>query len=451
MFNPFKEKPIKIENCLGDWASLNPKPYAKTKTSPYTKTRIILMNGTEFEACWFMHQFMRHCDDPELRKELALIRRNEQQQQKRIAALKPCDENILETTIGYEQLAVDLTAMLARRATDPNVKKALDFALLEDFDHLYRFSNLLKMDFDIESKDLVGDYTEVTIGRPTIAEHRYPYDDIKHFINSKTADPFTKLTTHIITAAEQQTMNFYMNIGNTYPHPLGRRLYSEIAMIEEQHVSQYGSLIDPNCTWLENWLMHEYVECYLYYSCYEDETDPNVKKIWHEHLQHEISHLHKVAELVEKYEHKTYQQVLNSDGSFPEPLRFGENIDYIRDVIKASITITAFREDYKNIIDMDDKAEFFSYQKIVNNDLGDVASHQVIEEYIERFDKDYRVEVEPHPIEILQERTCDNTKIARTKKCDCGCVSMDECVTIAGCCGCKPNSHNPNKKPVKKK
>ena len=41
MFNPFKEKPTKIENCLGDWKSLNPKPYAKMKTSPYTKTRII--------------------------------------------------------------------------------------------------------------------------------------------------------------------------------------------------------------------------------------------------------------------------------------------------------------------------------------------------------------------------------------------------------------------------
>ncbi len=437
MFNPFKQKVIKIEDCLNNWKTLNPKQYDKTKTSPYTKTRIILMNGTEFEACWFMHQFMRNCDNAELRKELALIRRNEQQQQKRISALKPCDENILETTIGYEQLAVDLTAMLAKRATDPNIKKALDFALLEDFDHLYRFSNLLKMDFDIDSKNLVGDYTEVTIGRPTIAEHRYPYDDIKNFCDSKKADMFSKLTTNIITAAEQQTMNFYMNIGNTYPYPLGRKLYAEIAMIEEQHVSQYGSLIDPNCTWLEKWLMHEYVECYLYYSCYEDESDAYIKKIWGEHLEHEIAHLNKVAELLKKYENKTYQEVLGGEGDFPEPLRFGENIEYIRNVIKASLTITAFREDYKNIIDMDDKAEYFAYQKIVNNKLEDVASHVVIEEYINRFDKDYRVETKAHPIEALQDRTCDNTKIARCKKCDCGCVSMDDCITLPECCCCE--------------
>lgn len=445
MFNPFKEKPMKIDECFGDWKSLNPQPYQKMKVSPYTKVRMILMNGTEFESCWFMHQFMRHCDNADLRRELALIRRNEQQQQKRISALKPCDENILETTIAYEQLAVDLTAILAKRTKDANVKKALDFALLEDFDHLYRFSNLLKMDFDIDSSDLVGDYTEVTVGRPTISEHRYPYDDIKNFINSTTADPFTKLATHIITAAEQQTMNFYMNIGNTYPNPLGRKLYSEIAMIEEQHVSQYGSLIDPNCTWLENWLMHEYVECYLYYSCFEDESDPKIKKIWGEHLKQEITHLHKVAELVEQYENKTYQEVLKCEGDFPEPLKFGENIEYIRDIIKASITITAFREDYKNVIDLDDKYEFFTYQKIVNTDVNDVASHNVIEEYIKLFDKDYRVEQSPHPIEELQDRCKDNTKIGRVKKCDCGCVSMDTCVTIDGSCDKRHCSGNRKK------
>ena len=43
-------------------------------------------------------------------------------------------------------------------------------------------------------------------------------------------------------------------------------------MVEEQHVTQYGGLMDPNCTWLENLLLHEYTECYLYDSFYEDEV-----------------------------------------------------------------------------------------------------------------------------------------------------------------------------------
>ena len=54
-----------------------------------------------------------------MRREIALVRRVEQQQQKKLAALKPVDESILETTIGYEQLAVELTANLARREKRP--------------------------------------------------------------------------------------------------------------------------------------------------------------------------------------------------------------------------------------------------------------------------------------------------------------------------------------------
>ena len=55
---------------------------------PYTRTRVILMNGTEFEAVWYGHQFSRHTADNELRRQVALLRRLEQQQQKLVAAQK---------------------------------------------------------------------------------------------------------------------------------------------------------------------------------------------------------------------------------------------------------------------------------------------------------------------------------------------------------------------------
>ncbi len=61
--------------------------------------------------------------------ELALSRRVEQQQQKRVNWLKPIDETQLETTIGYEHVAVDLTAWLAQNEPDAYAKQALDFAL----------------------------------------------------------------------------------------------------------------------------------------------------------------------------------------------------------------------------------------------------------------------------------------------------------------------------------
>ena len=98
-----------------------------------------------------------------------------------------------------------------------------------------------------------------------------------------------------------------MNIANIHKSEMGRKLYSEIAMIEEQHVTEYGSLLDTNCTWLENWVMHEYTECYLYYSCMMTECDRYIKRIWEECLIQEIAHLHKAKELLWKYENHLYR------------------------------------------------------------------------------------------------------------------------------------------------
>ena len=144
--NPLEYKTKDIDSYFMDFNKLYPKAYDKKKTNPYTKTRVILMNGTEYESVWFLHQFARNCNIPEVKQAIAVARKQEQQQQKRIACLKPINESILETTLSYEQLAIDLTATLAQNDTDENNRQALNFALLEDFDHLYRFSNLMMLD-----------------------------------------------------------------------------------------------------------------------------------------------------------------------------------------------------------------------------------------------------------------------------------------------------------------
>ena len=122
--NPFTEKGTSLWGSFQNWKEQYPKPYDKREVDPYTKTRIILMNGTEFEANWFSHQFARHVCDNDLRRELALTRAIEKQQQLKVSLLKPCNESPLEHTISYEQLAVDLTAELAKREGDCYVKKA---------------------------------------------------------------------------------------------------------------------------------------------------------------------------------------------------------------------------------------------------------------------------------------------------------------------------------------
>ncbi|MBR2376316.1 MAG: hypothetical protein IKA85_00870 [Clostridia bacterium] len=412
--NPFKEKPLSILSSFQNWKQLYPQSYNKFEVDPYTKTRIILMNGTEFEANWFSHQFARHSTNNDLRRELSVTRSIEKQQQLKISLLKPANESPLEHTISYEQLAVDLTAELAKKECDCYVKKALDFALLEDFDHLYRYANLLEMEQGLQAEKLVGRYTEIMPGRPTISHHRFNKDNVKRNINSKTADKQTVLNTMIITAAEQQTMNYYMNITNLATNDLSRKLYQEIALVEEEHVTQYESLMDSKATWLEMLLWHEYCECYLYWSCYETETDPYVKALWEENLDIEIGHLHKAVELLKKYENKDYTEVI-PDGTFPAPISLHENIEYVREILDTTVQFTGLLEDYVNVNELPSDANFFQYQSIINPTIEIVPSHIVIDTHIKNYGKDYRFEVAPNPIKELRSRTIDNTSVGRKK------------------------------------
>jgi len=413
--NPFLMKPQMKEKdlLLLEWRKLWPKPYDKHTVDPYTRTRVILMNGTEFENVWFTHQYNRHTDNNELRRQLALLRRSEQQQQKRLCHLKPPEETVLEHTIGYEQLAVDLTAHLAKRVSDAGLKNALDFALLEDFDHLYRYADLLDMESGVKAEKLVGHYTEIMPGRPTIAHHRHPFDSVRYAIEKPCPPVFDVLAANIITAAEQQTMNYYMNIAATYPDPCGKKLYQEIGMIEEQHVTHYGSLLNPCMTWLENLLWHQYAECFLYYSCHALETDASIRDEWAFMLEQELVHLHMAAEMLRKYEGKEWQQVI-PNGEFPAPLRLESNIPYVRGVLQNTVHNTALRENYVSACTLPENADFFVYQNTVNKNTQDVLSHRVIENYIAKYGKDYRFEIAENPIPELRDRERDNTAVGRT-------------------------------------
>lgn len=406
--NPFAQKAPSVDATFESLSALYPRAYHPREVDPYTKCRIILMNGTEFESVKFSHQMARHCENPEIRRELAMSRRTEQQQQKKLACLKPIEETVLEHTISYEQLAVDLTAHLAKRVSSGNVRQALDLALLEDFDHLYRYADLMEMDDGEHAERLVGRYTEIMPGRPTISEHRFPADGIPCALG-KDAPLFDKLAAMIITAAEQQTMNYYMNQTGFYRNDLGRRLYQEIALIEEQHVSQYEALMDPGVTWLECSLMHEYAECYLYWSCAQTESDPSIKAIWEQGFEQELAHLHKAASMLEKVEGKHWQQVIpNAD--FPAPIVLEANIPYVRSVL------TTVQNTYKGskivpVQSLDASNPFFAYQSLARGGEAQVASHAVIDQAVSGLGRDYRFETAPHPVSELQDCMQDNTAI----------------------------------------
>lgn len=409
--NPFEEKGIPLETQTRPWTVVNVIPYDTRDVHPYTRCRVILMNGIEVESAIFLRQFARHTTDPELKQMLAAVRRIEQQQQKMVNWLIPASESTLEVTIGYEQVAVDLTAELARNEPDPYVKAALDFALLEDFDHLYRYANLLSMDHAEKAERLVGGYTEITPGRPTLAEHRHPMDEVRRNYAKESAELITKLHVATIVAGEQQTMNFYMTVGNRYPNTVGRGLYAEIGQVEEQHVTHYESLQDPTMGWLDRLVLHDYNEAYMYWSCMESEVDPRIKRIWEEHLAMEIGHLHHDRQLMQRLEKRDPTEMF---GAFPKPTTFHDNKAYVREILASQVELTARENEYVPVSSLPKDHRYHSHQEMVNDGGATAPSVVVIDRHIRENGLDYRFESEgAHPVEGLRSREGMSLEVGR--------------------------------------
>lgn len=401
--NPFQEKGVPIDKQIRNWSTLNTKPYDPATVHPYTRTRGILMNGIETEAVLFYHNFHRHCEDFDLKRQLAMIRRVEQQEQKMVNWTIPSGETTLEVTIGYEQLAVDLTASMAKNEPDKYVKAALDFALIEDFDHLYRYANLMSSIDPKKADAIVKDLTEVMPGRPTAVEHRHPFDTIRKHYDRASADPLTKMHVSTIIAAEQQTMNYYMNVGNRFEDVIARGLYQEIGMIEEQHVTHYGSLEDPRASWFEMAVLHEYNECYLYYSCMQSEPDNQIKSVWEQMLDYEITHLQMTVDMMKKYENKDPIPLYPTE--FPKPLILESSKDYVRSVIANQLHLTSDRTEMVPLKNAENKDRFIGYLNTVNS--GEyIPTQQIIADAILNNNSDYRIESNgPHPVPILKDRS----------------------------------------------
>jgi hypothetical protein len=399
-FNPLEQKGVPVDEQFRNWSELNVTPFDKHTVDPYTRTRVILMNGIEVESILFSHQFARHTDNLELKRALATGRRIEAQQQKAVNGLNPGEQTPLETTLGYEQVAVDLTAWLARHEPDPMLKQALDFALLEDFDHLYRYANLYDLLYGGKADAVTGHLTEVMPGRPTVLEHRHPHDDVRPHFETHAVDPLSRLHVMTIVAGEQQTMNFYMNHGTDWIEPIARGLYAEIALIEEQHVTHYESLLDPLDSWIANWVFHEYNEVYLYWSMLQHESDRRIKAIWELHCNMEIGQLQVACEHMRRLEGRDPAELLPP--SLPDvPVTFEPNKDYVRQVLTDQVGLRTDGLDYVDVDDLPADHRYFAYQGTVNE--GGAPSEQVIDQARNHGAGEYRDETEGgHPIADLR-------------------------------------------------
>jgi rubrerythrin len=334
--NLLSAKGTPIEKQHFTWKELVPHPISKLDDDAFTRVRIVLMNGIEAEAVRFGHMAARFNAD--LRLPLALVRRAEHHQQTMINWLLGSDHSPLETTIAYEQVAIEVTAAVAQNEPDDYLKQVYRFGLLEDFDHLYRYAALLDRLEGKDANNILQSHTDILPGRPTAVEHRAPEDDLREPYR-RDADPLSKMHALLITAAETQTHDYYMTVGPQFADPVARQLYAEIASIEEQHVTQYGSLISPEETWLEQWLLHEATEVYLYHSCAQQEPNSRVKAIWERFLDYELGHLQVAMHWFKEIARRDPAEIL--PGALPRQLPFRSNREFVREVLEREVGLRA--------------------------------------------------------------------------------------------------------------
>lgn len=365
-FNPLKEKGINIEKQIRNWHQIVGKPYNKTDVDCYTRTRQILMNGIEIEAWGFKHQFNRFMPNNNEKQLLAEISRIEDSQQATANWLGPADQSVLETTLGYEQVAVDLTAWLAQNEPDEYVKETFDFGLLEDFDHLYRYSQFAYMTEGIKPNDIVQCKTDVVIGRPTQYHHNNNGLRIRKHYDKNTAHPQTKVNILTLLSGEQQTHNYYAEHGFMYGNPVLRETYAEIKDVEEEHVTMYESLIDPTESMWEKLLIHEFTEVCNYYTCIEDEVDERIKKTWELFLDIELGHLQAVADLFKKYEKRDPEEVIGSE--IVIPCKFKSQKEYVKKILETQVDKRL--EDHGQFTSVKDLSKDWLSYKIQNKQNG---------------------------------------------------------------------------------
>jgi rubrerythrin len=349
-----------LERQRMSWKDLVKKPISKLDDDAFSRVRVIFMNGMETEAIRFEHMCARF--NGEARIPLAQVRRVEQQQATAINWLIGADHSPLETTIAYEQVAIEVTAAVAQQEPDPYLAQAYRFGLLEDFDHLYRYSALLDRLEGKDANNILQGYTDILPGRPTSEHHRAPEHDVRRPYDRRTADALSKLHTVLITGAEYQTHDYYMHVGPLFADPVARQIYAEIASVEEQHVTHYESLMDPAESMLEQWVLHEANEVYTYYSCMEAETNARLKAMWEQFLDYELGHLAVARRCLEDIERRDVSELLPS--AIPAALPFTSQRDYVRGVLAHEVDL---RTNLTEFVPLEQEgASSLEYRQIVN-------------------------------------------------------------------------------------
>ncbi len=332
--NLLQDTGVALDQQRFTWKELVQNPISKLDDDAFTWVRVILMNGLEMDALR-LQQVMLRMMNGRARVDLAHLMRVEQHQATAINWMLAADHSPLETTIAFEQVAIEVTASVAQLEPDPQMAQGYRFGLLEDFDHLYRYAALMDR---LEGKDantILQGYTDIVPGRPTMAHHRSPESDL---MTPYADDAALATRLHAITlvGGEYQTHDYYMTVGPQFSDPVARLLYAEIASVESQHITHYGSMLNPNETPLQKLVLHEAAEVWNYQACAQQESDSRVRALWERFLDYELGHLQVAIRLLKDTERRDPAEFLG-DGRLPAGIAFKSQREFVRQVLAAEV------------------------------------------------------------------------------------------------------------------
>ena len=339
------------------------------------------------------------------RRELALLRRSSLRRALWLGArLTPCPP--VEEALRLEQLEADLTAALWALPGAGHIRPALEFALLEEADQLYRFANLLDAEQERPAEAVTGERTEIAPGRPCVAAHRHPLDSVFRPLDFGAAPQGTLLTLGLLAPLQRLTASLYAARAGEAAHPQARMLFAEMALIEEQHATQYESLWDCRRTPRENLLLRARALGYAYHSLLAAETEAAMREIY-------AACLGELRADVRALNAATPFETAQPEEDFPPPFVFGDTSALVRALMPRQVTLTMLEDSLVPSGQLPGDCRYFQWQRALCGDGSDMPSHRVIARYAARYGTDYRFERKPSPIEALQNRRLDNTLLGR--------------------------------------
>jgi hypothetical protein len=358
--NLLQDKGTPLARQTFSWKEMAGKPISKLDEDAFTRVRIIWMNGQELDSLRTKQVALRCMREG--RETLSHLMRVEQHQATSINWLIGADHSPLETTIAYEQVAIEVTASVAQLEPDPYLAQGYRYALLEDFDHLYRYSALLDRLEGKDANNITQGYTDIVPGRPTFFHHRSPEHELLRPYEPGAALA-TKMHALALTGGEYQTHDYYMNIGPVFADALARQLYAEIASVEAQHITHYGSMLNPDESLLEKLLICEATEIWNYTACAEQETNPRIKALWERFLDYELGHFQVALKMFKDVERRDPQEFLG-DGSLPPRIVFDSQREFVRKVLAAEVQL---RKDGTEFVDQaQEPKSSMKYRETIN-------------------------------------------------------------------------------------